>query len=117
MAEGNAKITYEENEDILSLWRGKPSKASIEVGDFIIDVDSQSFISGLEILNASENLNLESSVLSRVEKASMSVTYKQNHITIILSFKIAGRENNVSIPLTINLGHKKIEKEQIVFSR
>ena len=117
MAKDNTKITYEENEDILSLWRGKPSKASIEVGDFIVDIDSQGYISGLEILNASENMKLKPFVLSKIEKASMSVLYRQNYVSIFLSFKIEGRENNVSIPLTINLGHKKTEKEQVVFSR
>lgn len=117
MAKGNTEIAYEKNEDILSLWRGRPSKASIEVGDFIVDIDSSGYVSGLEILNASENLNLAPSILSGIEKASMSVLYKQNYLAIILSFKIKDKENNVSIPLTIDLGHENTEKEQVIFSR
>ncbi len=117
MAKGNTEIVYEENDDILSLWKGKPSKASIEVGDFIVDIDSLGYVSGLEILNASENLGLSPFILAGIERASMSVLYKQNYLSIILSFKIKDKENNVSIPLTISLGHEKTEREQVVFLR
>ncbi len=117
MAKGNAEIRYEESEDILSFWRGKPSQASIEIGDFIIDVDSRGYISGLEILNASVNLRIESKMLEKVEKASLSVLYKPNYVYILLNIKFAGSERDISIPLTIDLGHKTVEKEEIVLER
>jgi hypothetical protein len=48
MAKIRAEGVYERNEDILSFWRGRPSQASIEVGDFVIDIDSNGYLSGLE---------------------------------------------------------------------
>jgi len=116
MAKINTEITYEKDEDILSLWRGKSSRASIEIGDFIIDVDGEGYVSGLEILNASENLNINSEDLNKIETASMSVIYKPNYVTIVISFRIEGKEKGISIPLTVDLGHKTMEREQIVFS-
>ena len=117
MAKNNTKIIYEENEDILSLWRGRPSKASIEIGDFIIDIDSYGYVSGLEILNVSENLDIQPNFLEKIENISMSVLYKPNYVYIMLKVKLIDKEKEISIPLTINLGHKKVEKEQIIFSK
>lgn len=108
---------YEENEDILSFWRGNPSNVSIEIGDFIIDVDNRGYIAGLEILHASGNLNIENKILKQIEKASMSVMYKPNYVYIMLKVRLKGREKDISIPLTLNLGHKNIEKEEIVFEK
>jgi uncharacterized protein YuzE len=117
MAKGNTKISYEEGEDILSLWRGKASITSIEIGDFVVDIDSEGYVSGIEIFNASENLGIESRFLSIMDKAKMSVLYKPNYVYIRLDVKLPNKDKEVSIPLTVDLGHKRVEKEQVVFSR
>ena len=117
MAEINTKISYEKEQDILSLWRGRPSIASIEIGDFIIDIDTDGFISGLEILNARSNLNMDLEMLGKIENISMKVTYKPNYVYIMLSAKFREKDKEISIPLTIDLGHKRVEKENIIFSR
>jgi len=70
----------------------------------------------LEILNTSENLNLGGEILEKIEKASLSVLYKPNYVYILLKIKFLDKERDVSIPLTIDLGHKKIEREEIVLS-
>lgn len=116
MAKNNAEIKYDSKEDILSFWRGKPSQASVEIGDFIIDIDSQGYISGLEILNVSENFNIKPGFLDKLQSASMSVIYKPSYVYILLKVKLLEGDKEVSIPLTIDLGHKKIEREQIAFS-
>ncbi|MBU0760972.1 MAG: DUF2283 domain-containing protein [Nanoarchaeota archaeon] len=117
MAKDITEITYNENEDILSFWRGNPSNVSIEIGDFIIDVDSSSHIAGFEIMNASENLNIPDKFLANIEKASMSVLYKPNYVYIMLKIKLKEKEKDISIPLTLDLGHKKLEREEVVFQR
>ncbi|MBI2630438.1 DUF2283 domain-containing protein [Candidatus Pacearchaeota archaeon] len=117
MAEINTKISYDKEEDILDLSRGIQSKASIEVGDFVIDIDFEGKVSSLEILNASENLNLNNELLEQVKEASMSVFYKPNSLSIILSMKFQEKEKEVVIPLSINLGHKTIKKEETLFAR
>ena len=114
MAKINTKIIYDKEEDILFLTKGKKVKASIEVGDFIIDIDKDGFVASIEILNASENLNLEKEKLANIQKASMVVTYKQNYIYIYLVLLIKKQEKSISIPLTINLGHT-LKKEVIKF--
>ena len=68
MAKSNTKIIYEKKEDILYLSKGKAAKASIEVGDFIIDIDFEGFVSAIEILNAGENLNISSEILEKINK-------------------------------------------------
>lgn len=116
MAKSNTEITYDMNEDILSFWRGKPSKVSVEVGDFIVDIDSQGYISGLEILNVSENFDVQPGFLNNIQSAAMSVLYRPGYAYIMLKIKLQGKDKEVSIPLTIDLGHKKIEREQIAFT-
>src|SRR3989338_363206 len=116
MAKSNTKLSYDREEDILNLSRGISSQASIEVGDFIIDIDSNGFVSALEILNASENLNFNPELLNNFEKANMSVLYKPDYIQIILTFYFQGKEKEVVIPLTVDLGHKHSHKEEIIFA-
>lgn len=114
MAEISSKINYDSEEDILNISKGKGSRASIEVGEFIIDVDSNGFVSALEILNASENLGIEKKLLNKVKKAKLSILYKPNYLLVWISFNFKGIEKEIRIPLTIDLGHKKIERQELV---
>ncbi len=116
MAKINTKISYNKEEDILDLSRGNISQASIEVGDFIIDIDSKGFVSALEILNASENLNFSSELLEHIGKASMNILYKPGYLQIMLVFYFQGKEKEVVIPLTVDLGHKQTHNEEMVFA-
>ena len=117
MAKINAKIIYEKDEDILYLSKSKIARASIEIGDFIIDIDMKGYVSAIEILNASENLKISPKILENIERASMSVVYKPHYIYVTVIFRLREREKDISIPLTIDLGHKKTQKEEIVFVR
>lgn len=114
MAEINSKISYDSEEDILNISKGKGSRASIEVGEFILDIDSSGFVSALEILNASENLGIEKKLLNEVKKAKLSILYKPNYLLAWISFNFKGIEKEIRIPLTIDLGHKKIERQELV---
>ncbi len=48
----------------------------------------------------------------------MSVTYKTNHVYVLLiiAFKKEGKEVNVPIPLTLDLGHKTPKQEILVYN-
>lgn len=109
-------MIYDEEEDILFLSKNKKVKASIDIGDFIIDVDAKGFVSGIEILNASENLKVSAEQLKKLQEASMSVTYKPNHAYIFLVMKFIGREKDITIPLTIDLGHGSLRTERTEFA-
>ena len=116
MAKDNAKIRYDFEEDILNLSRGKNSQASLEIGDFILDVDFNGFISSIEILNASENLGIDKNLLKKIKNAKMNILYKPTYIFVVIIFNFEGIEKDVRIPLTIDLGHKQIQKQEIVFA-
>ena len=98
------KIIYDEDEDILSLSKGNKVKSSIDVGDFVVDIDMKGFVTGVEIHNASENLHI--SKLNEITEASMVVYYKPNYITIRIT--LGGKD--ITIPLTIDLGHELKEE-------
>src|SRR3989344_8924443 len=112
MAEINTKIRYDLEEDILTISKEKKAKASIDIGDFVIDIDQRGFVIGIEILNASTNLNLDENQLKEIKKASMVVTYKPNYVYIYLLMQFKTKEKDVAIPLTINLGHNSISTER-----
>ena len=115
MAKRN-KIIYDCEEDILSLSKGIKVKASIDIGDFVIDVDHNDFIVGIEILNASQNLGIKEEQLKSLEQASMNVTYKPNYVLIALFIKFKDKEKEIAIPLTVDLGHASIKTERMQFA-
>lgn len=116
MAKSDTKIIYEEDEDILVLSKDKAVKASIDIGEFVIDIDANGFIVGIEILNASESVKLPVEKLKEIQKASMFVTYKPNHVYIYLLLKFEEKEKDIAIPLAIDLGHGKIKTQETVFA-
>lgn len=107
---------YDKEEDILSLSRGRPIKASIDIGDFIIDVDHGGFISGIEVLSASKNLGLSKKTFESLTKASMRVTYKPDYVYVTIILEIGDREKDISIPLTVDLGHESVKTERARFA-
>mgnify|MGYP000220990112 CR=1 FL=1 len=113
MAKSNTKIIYEEKEDILYLSKCKKVKASIEIEDFIIDIDMDGYVSGIEVLNASENLQISPAKLKQIEKAKMNIIYKPNYVYIFLLLKLKKEKKEVALPLTISLGHPKVKKEVV----
>ncbi|MBU1203469.1 MAG: DUF2283 domain-containing protein [Nanoarchaeota archaeon] len=115
MAKVNTKVIYDWEEDILSLSKGRKVKASIDIGDFIVDIDANGFVAGIEILNASENLNLSENQLKELEEASMVVTYKPNYVYIYMVMQFKGKEKALTIPLTLDLGHGSLKTESINF--
>jgi len=110
-------IDYDSENDIFSISEGEKVKASIDIGDFVLDVNHKNLICGIEIMDASENLGIAKEVLKNVQNIKMSINYKTNHIYVLLMiiFKQKGREVNIPIPLTLNLGHKVPKKEVLVY--
>ena len=95
------KISYDREEDILSISRGKKARYSIEIGDFIVDIDHQGLVSGIEIQNASVNIRVTKSFLTHLQKFSMTVNYKPGFANIHLMLLSAGKEKAISIPLSL----------------
>ncbi len=107
---------YDAGEDILFLSRGRKVRASIEVGDFIIDVDMKGFITGIEIHNASQNLGIAENQLESLQDITMSISYKPNYVYIFMLFKVENQETHFGIPLTVDLGHASVRTEKARFA-
>ena len=110
-------IDYDFENDIFSIKDGEMIKASIDIGDFILDVSHNNLICGLEIMDASENLGISKKNLKNIKSINMSVNYKTNHVYVLLmmTFKQKGKEVNIPIPLTLDLGHKTPLREVLVY--
>ncbi len=118
MARQIKTIDYDTENDIFFISDGEKVKASLDIGDFILDVNHNNLICGLEIMNASENLGISKTVLNSIQNMKMSVTYQTNHVYVLLMivFKKEDKEVNIPIPLTIGLGHKEPKKEILVYN-
>jgi len=118
MARQIKKINYDSENDIFSISKGDIVKSSLDIGDFILDINHKNLVCGIEIMDASENLGVSKEVLKNIKNMKMTVTYRTNHVYILLmiTFKKAGKDVNVPIPLTISLGHKTPKKEVLVFN-
>lgn len=109
-------MSYASDEDILVLSRGRTVQASIEIGDFVIDIDHKGFVTGLEILDASRVLRLAEAQLKQMKNATMTINYKQDYVLIMLFFTIKNKEKEITIPLTVDLGHRTVTQQRVSFA-
>ena len=118
MAKTIKNIDYDYENDILKISKEGKIKASLDIGDFVLDVNFEGFISGIEILDASENLGISKEYLKEIKKASMAVTYKPGYVYVLLLlfFVKEDKEVRVPIPLTVDLGQKQTVRKEMVFA-
>jgi len=118
MAKQIKTIDYDFDNDIFFISDGEKVKASLDIGDFVLDVNHKNLICGIEIMDASENLGISKDALKNIQNIKMSINYKTNHVYVLLMivFKEKGKEVNIPIPLTLDLGHKTPQKEVLVYS-
>lgn len=118
MAKQIKTIDYDSENDILFISDGEKVKASLDIGEFILDVSNSNFICGIEVMDASENFGINKVILENIKSMKMSVTYKTNHVYVLLTmvFKEGNKEVNMPIPMTLDLGHKTPRKEMLVYN-
>jgi len=107
MARQIKTIDYDLNNDILFLSDGEKVKASLDIGDFILDVNSDNFICGIK-----------KDILEKIQNIKMSVNYKTNYVYVLLmiTFQKEDQVVNIPIPLTLGLGHKSSRQELLVYN-
>jgi len=44
------------------------------------------------------------------------ISSNANYLRVAISFKLEGKEKEITIPLTIDLGHRKIERQEVCFA-
>lgn len=118
MAKTIKTIDYDSENDIFFISDGSKVRSSLDIGDFVLDVNSDNLISGIEVQDASENLGISKEILKNIKSLKMSVTYKTNNVYVLLMilFKEESKEVNVQIPLSLSLGHKKPQQTMLVYN-
>ncbi len=118
MAKPIKTIDYDAENDIFFISDGEKVKASLDIGDFILDVDYNHLICGIEVMDASERLGVGKDLLEHIQNMKMAVTYKTNYVYVLLmiTFKKEDKEVNIPIPLTLDLGHKIPKEELLVYN-
>ena len=98
----NQKIEYDADIDALYVHRYPEQKevyGSLHLGNFVIDVDSEGIIIGLEIDNASEILGMKPEKLETINDAAITVM-RQNGIVLIryqMTFQGASEKHTGSV--------------------
>ena len=118
MAKTIKEINYDSENDIFFISDGSKVRSSLDIGDFVLDVNGDNLISGIEVMDASENLGIDKKILEKIKSIKMSVNYKTNNVYVLLmiSFQQKNKNVNVPIPLSLNLGHKAPQKEMLVYN-
>lgn len=118
MARPIKTIDYDAENDIFFISNEEKVKTSLDIGDFVLDVNYNNLISGIEIMDASENLGVLKDMLKNIKSVKMAVTYKTNHVYVLLMaiFERNNKKVNISIPLTLDLGHKAQKKDVLVYN-
>jgi uncharacterized protein YuzE len=103
-----AKVDYDEENDILYVYSGEKAKDSLEIDNFVLDISADNKVVGVEIFNASvfisklSGIKISKEILSTVKKAMMSFYSSKElfYVFIIIPIKIDGieREINLQVP-------------------
>jgi uncharacterized protein YuzE len=112
MAAKEAKVSYDQEEDVLYVRLDRPISDSLQVGDFIVDFSKDNKIVGLEMLNASKLVSMPEGVdvkksLASVEKASFGVREVRDVVIIGVAMKVMWQKKEyrpsmqVPIPLKV----------------
>lgn len=102
MAKETIKISYNKELDILDITKVDNYLSSLEIGEFIIDISSDYKVMGLEILRASENLNVSKDFLANINDIKFNVRYEKSWM--IISIKVLSKKSEspviVSVPVS-----------------
>ena len=77
MAKTIKTIDYDSDNDILFISDGEKVKASLDIGDFVLDVSHTNLISGIEIMDASERLGIDKGFLEQIQNMKMYPSHQR----------------------------------------
>ncbi|MBU1245749.1 MAG: DUF2283 domain-containing protein [Nanoarchaeota archaeon] len=84
------KISYNEKDDILFIYKNGKVKGNIMIGGFVVDISYRNDFIGIEVLNASENLkvfNITKEMMKYAKKAKI-ISKKYQDGTIFVGFEL-----------------------------
>lgn len=86
---GTGEVDYDYKHDILFFkTKDREYKKSIELDNIVLDIDSEGFIVGIQIFEASQFLHLSKSVLLKIPNWDFNATVEGQKIEIRLMFQI-----------------------------
>ena len=102
-------ISYDSSSDILFIHNGygldEKFKGNFDVGDIVLDVSNKGKVKGIEFMNASEYLKLNSDLLSHLTDFEFHVDQYKNRIgiTLVLIADQIKKEKDIIVPLAMAL--------------
>lgn len=97
-ASGKGEISYDYKYDILTFKiRDREYQKSVEFQNFVADIDSEDFVTGIRIFDASKVFGIDKYVLQSIVHSEFRATVENNVITII--FKFSAKIRNKILPL------------------
>ncbi len=93
---GTGKVDYDYRYDIL-FFRTKDREyaKSIEVGNVVLDIDTEGFIVGIQIFGAAKFLKTYKYALMKVSKWGFEATVKDNRVELRLAFEVRVRNRTI----------------------
>jgi len=100
-----SKIDYDEEYDSLLIYGDEKAKDSLEIGNFIVDFNSQNKIVGVEILDFSSMIKIPGVKKEQILNASIAINPKKKAVYIYINILMDKQEKQLilSIPKTIEM--------------
>ena len=95
-AKGKGEKDYDNSNDILFFKvKDREYNHSIELEDFVLDVDKEGYITGIQIFGASKMFNVDKDTLRNVQKWEFKVRTEGKVISVQLMFEMLRRNQIV----------------------
>ncbi len=91
-------VNYNRELDILTVQRKEYEDfdRSIELGGYVLDLDTDSQFLGLEIIDASQNTPLDRDDLAKIHDANINLVKTDEYLRIEIRFSIDNHQNMIS---------------------
>ena len=87
-AKGNGIADYDYKNDILFFKiKDREYAKSIDFGDFILDIDNEDFITGIQIFDASKIFKIDKDALMKVRRWEFHTKVENQVVTVQLMFE------------------------------
>ena len=123
-ATGKLEFAYDLKYDILTFHiKDRDYKMSVEVQNFVIDIDTEDFVTGVRVIDASKVFSLDKTVLKGIVQGQFKAVIRDNVITVRLGFIGKMRNKLIGIDkqdftqqVTVPLGEKKHVEDSEVYA-
>ena len=104
MAKESTKIDYDEKLDILTINKTGNYLSSLEIGEFVIDISLDHKVIGMEIANASKNLNVNKEFLATINDVKFNARYGKDWM--IIRIKILSKQSEIPAMVSVPVGFR-----------